>query len=181
MHLPALQPSIAPLDALLIAWREQFGADFEAYRNHCHRVAHYCAAYANCTPDNEKLVVACAFHDSGIWLDRNFDYLPCSMRRAREWLEHHGHHDWVEEVCSIIGEHHKIRRFPGPAGWMTEAFRLADRADVSHGLLAHGLPREFIRQVQAAFPNVGLHRILLRLGWQRLRTHPLNPLPMFRW
>jgi hypothetical protein len=32
-----------------------------------------------------------------------------------------------------------------------------------------------------AWPNAGFHRRLAQLAFERLRSHPLSPLPMLRW
>jgi hypothetical protein len=46
----------------------------------------------------EKVAVAAAFHDLGIWTDGTFDYLPPSIRLAREWLGQSGKAEWEPEI-----------------------------------------------------------------------------------
>ena len=53
--------------------------------------------------------------------------------------------------------------------------------DVSVGLVRYGLPKSFVKEVLAAFPNAGFHKQLLQLFGQRMRTKPWSPMPMMRW
>jgi hypothetical protein len=63
-----LLAAIATLDTILQAHATALGRDFTAYRNHAYRVANFCLALA---PDRamqiEKVAIAAAFHDLGIW------------------------------------------------------------------------------------------------------------------
>src|SRR5712671_5378177 len=61
-------------------------------------------------PDQiEKIAVATAFHDLGIWTDGTFDYLGPSVRLARAYLTECGHPEkWVAEVERMILEHHEL-------------------------------------------------------------------------
>ncbi|HVT36590.1 MAG TPA: hypothetical protein VHE37_13460, partial [Nevskiaceae bacterium] len=98
---------------------------------------------------------------------------------ARAWLQGNGRADWADEVEAMIVQHHKVTPYRSSA--LAEAFRKADMADVSHGLVAYGLPHALLREAFAAFPNAGFHKRLVQLFAQRLRTHPLSPMPMLRW
>ena len=66
------------------------------------------------------------------------------------------------------------------AAGIAEPFRRADWIDVTRGLRTFGLPRVVINEVFAAWPSAGFHRRLVELSFERLRTHPLSPLPMLR-
>jgi HD superfamily phosphodiesterase len=67
------------IDGLLQEWRSDLGADHIAYRNHVYRVFNLSSRLACATgEDSEKLAVAAAFHDVGIWLDQTLDYLEPS-------------------------------------------------------------------------------------------------------
>jgi hypothetical protein len=78
----------------------------------------------------------------------------------------------------MITDHHKLRALGDP---MTEAFRIADRIDVSRGLLIGSLRRPFVKGVVRELPYLGFHAFLARglLGYAA--THPLRPFPMLRW
>jgi len=81
----------------------------------------------------------------------------------------------------MIQEHHRVTRARAEPGTLAEAFRRADWIDVSLGVLTGGLPRGFLGEVQAAFPNAGFHRRLVQLASRRLLTRPWNPMPMMKW
>lgn len=80
----------------------------------------------------------------------------------------------------MIQEHHQVTPYGADPHGLVETFRRADLVDVSRGLVTFGLPRAFLRRIFAAFPNAGFHRRLIQLSLKRLRTHPRNPLPMYR-
>lgn len=171
------------LDQLLERYSRELGADFAGYRNHCYRVFNFALPYCACEDDAtiDKLAIAAAFHDLGIWTAGTFDYLDPSEQLAQDYLRELGREDWSAEVGAMIQQHHKIRRYSAVSGDMTEAFRRADLIDVSLGLVSFGASRNYRCQVKAGFPNAGFHRCLLRLTLARVKRHPLSPLPMMRW
>ncbi|HEU4559137.1 MAG TPA: hypothetical protein VFS20_14850 [Longimicrobium sp.] len=178
---PVLLTEIATLDQVLHAHAAALGGDFTAYRNHAYRVANLCVALSSPAPAQvEKIALAAAFHDLGIWTDGTFDYLPPSIRLAEAWLARAGHAEWTAEITAMISEHHGLRRRER-SGWLVEPFRKADWVDVTRGVLRFGVPRSLVRELHARWPDAGFHRRLVHLSLRRLRTHPLNPLPMFRW
>jgi hypothetical protein len=180
-----IEASVPLLDDILAQWQSRLGEAHVAYRNHCYRVLNLALAYLPAGADDlearDKLAVALAFHDLGIWSDGTIDYLAPSRARARAWLADNGREAWGEEVEAIIEQHHRIRRVPAAAGPLAEAVRKADWADVSLGLLRRGLPRGLLAQLRARFPNAGFHRRLLALAGRRLLRKPWSPLPMLRF
>ena len=71
------------LDDILLAHAPQLGADLPAYRNHAYRVANLCAALRPPDTDgHDKVAIAAAMHDLGIWTAGTFDYLPPSAADA---------------------------------------------------------------------------------------------------
>jgi hypothetical protein len=176
-----LLTEIATLDELLDAHAAALGKDFMAYRNHTYRVVNLCAALSSREPEQiEKMAIAAAFHDLGIWTEGTFDYLPPSIRLVAAHLAHSGRAGWASEITEMILEHHKISAYRGDPRWLVEPFRRADWVDVSRGLRRFGLPRSLLREIFATWPNAGFHRLLVRLELKRLRTHPWNPLPMVK-
>jgi hypothetical protein len=160
----------------------ELGRDFTAYRNHVYRVVTLCLAVAGESGvDLEKVAVAAVFHDLGIWTNHTFDYIAPSVALAREYLTLRGVGDRIPEIEAMIVTHHKITRPRACRTPLVESFRRADWIDVSRGLRRFGLPRPFIAEVAAAWPDAGFHRRLVELTIQRWRTHPLTPLPMVRW
>jgi hypothetical protein len=177
-----LLTAIGTLDEILRAHASALGHDFTAYRNHAYRVANLCVAQsAGDPPQIEKAAIAAAFHDLGIWTHRSFDYLPPSVELARAHLVRSGRSEWTSAISGMVLEHHKLRTFRGDPEGLVEPFRRADWVDVTHGLVSFGLPRRLMREVFAAWPDAGFRMRLLELELTRLRTHPLNPLPMLRF
>ena len=176
-----LLKEIATLDRVLRAHELELGSDFTAYRNHTYRVANLCAALCpGDTEQFEKIAIATAFHDLGIWTDGTFDYLQPSIGLACAHLAQTGKADWTPEVSGMIREHHKISRYRNDPGWLVEPFRRADWVDVSRGLLTFGLPRKLLREIFSTWPDAGFHLRLVQLSLKRLRTHPCSPLPMLK-
>ena len=169
------------LDALLAAHAEALGDDYAGYRNHAQRVAALCAALAPTTGgERERIAIAAAFHDLGIWTDGTFDYLEPSVRLARAHLEAIDRTGWLAEIEEMIRQHHRMRPYRGPAEWLVEPFRRADWIDVSRGALTLGLTRTAVREIRSAWPDAGFHWRLVQLAGRRLRTHPSSPLPMLK-
>ena len=170
------------LEDVLLAHAPELGADLPAYRNHAYRVANLCAALRPPDPDSrDKIAIAAALHDLGIWTADTFDYLPPSMELATDYLRRSGRPEWVPEIIAMIREHHRISAYPEDPYGLVEAFRRADWVDVSRGVISYGVPRTLRRQIFSTWPNAGFHRRLAQLAFGRLRSHPLSPLPMLRW
>ena len=170
------------LDDVLRVHAPQLGADLPAYRNHAYRVANFCAALRPPGRDSQdKIAIAAALHDLGIWTADTFDYLPPSIELATEYLRSCGRREWVPEITTMIGEHHKVTAYRGDPDWLVEPFRRADWVDVSRGIITYGVPRERLRQILTIWPNAGFHKRLAQLEFKRLQSHPLSPLPMMRW
>ncbi|MBD9478209.1 hypothetical protein [Pseudoxanthomonas sp. PXM02] len=174
--------TLPTLDALLETHASRLGRDATGYRHHAYRVANF---YWHLLPGNaemlEKLSIAAAFHDLGIWTAHTFDYLPPSRALASEHLRAIGRVAWQQDVDAMIDHHHRIRHMPADTHASVEMFRRADWIDVSNGVLRFGLDRKVVREVRRMFPDAGFHRRLLQLTLQRLARHPLSPLPMMRW
>ncbi len=172
---------LSTLDTILGLHATALGADFEGYRNHAHRVAHLCVAQLSGSAEEiEKVAIAAAFHDLGIWTDRTFDYLAPSATLARAYLTRSGRTEWIPEITETICGHHKVSRYRGPDAWLVEPFRRADWMDVSMGVISWGVPRRLLAQALSLWPRAGFHRRLVQLTLRRLRTHPWSPLPMVR-
>ena len=182
-----LETRIVLLDELLSAHTGALGADFLGYRNHAYRVANFCFALTSTAtatagdPDRvAKVALAAAFHDLGIWTDDTFDYLAPSSRLANAYLAETGRSAWAPEITEMILQHHKLTPFRGGRCALVEPFRRADLIDVSRGLVSFDLPRPFLREVFAHWPDAGFHARLVRLFLRRLRQHPWDPLPMVK-
>jgi hypothetical protein len=172
---------IARLDAIVAAHAGDLGGDFTPYRNHAYRVANLCLSQVSGDPEQiDKIAIATAFHDMGIWTDGSFDYLPPSVRLATAYLALSGKAEWTAEISEMISQHHKISRYRGEVHRLVEPFRRADWADVTRGVVSFGLSRKLVRDLYAIWPDAGFHKMLARLELKRLRTHPWSPLPMVK-
>jgi hypothetical protein len=173
--------AIATLDALLDVHAPPLGADFVPYRNHCYRVANLCAVQSSGGAEEvEKIAIATAFHDIGIWTDYTFDYLKPSVKLAHAYLADSGRSGWVSEVSEMILNHHKVFGYRSKPEWLVEPFRRADWIDVTRGVLAFGVPRSLIGELYKKWPGAGFHRRLIQFELTHLRKHPLNPFPVFK-
>jgi hypothetical protein len=172
---------LATIDAILEAHATALGADRVPYGNHAHRVAHLCLAQRPADPSaEEKVAIAAAYHDLGIWTHRTFDYLRPSVDLATAHLAGAGRRDWVPEIAEMILQHHKITRYRANPGWLVEPFRRADWVDVSRGVLRLGTPRTLVAALYEAWPGAGFHKRLMQLELGHLRRHPLKPLTVLR-
>ena len=178
--LPSLLTSVPTIDEVLHDHASELGHDFVAYRNHVYRVANLCAALGKDRVDLERIAVAAVFHDLGIWTNKTFDYIAPSEALAHQYLAAQGRADWIAEIETMIEDHHKITPSTASRGSLVESFRRADWIDVTRGLRTFGVPRPFIESVFAMWPSAGFHWRLVTLTLERVRTHPLTPLPMVR-
>jgi HD domain len=192
----SLLTHIPTVEEVLDHHGSELGDDLIAYRNHVYRVVNLCLAIVGDRPvELEKIAVAAAFHDIGIWTNNTFDYIAPSVAIAREHLAARGRADWIPEIEAMIVNHHKVTA-PGPTSSsskgrralngvegqsLVEPFRRADWIDVTRGLRRFGLPRTFVAAVAATWPSAGFHRRLVELTIDRWWKHPLNPLPMVKW
>jgi len=177
-----IEREIPLLEELLAPWRERIGRDYAGYRNHVYRMLHFCfVLHPPTDEERRKLIIAAAFHDIGIWSDGTVDYLPPSVRVAKDYLSDYGLDAWAGEVGQIVDQHHQLTAYRGAAHPLVEVFRRGDLVDFSLGLVRFGIPGATIAEVKAAFPNAGFHKRLMQLTWQQFRQHPLDPLPMMKW
>ena len=176
------EQQVVAVDELLEPFRQAIGPDFDAYRNHCRRVYLICIAFAGGEDEavRRKAAIASVFHDLGIWTAGTFDYIKPSRLLAKSHLETIGKPEWVDEIQAMIEQHHKLTSCRTNPSWLVEPFRKADWIDVSRGMLRFRLDDVYVVDVLDAFPNKGFHRALLRLTIERMKSHPFDPLPMFR-
>jgi hypothetical protein len=177
-----VETQIPLLEDVLGRWRQDLGGDFTAYRNHVYRVVHFCCALRTCgSEEREKVVIAGAFHDLGIWSDKTVDYLPPSAALANGYLLETGREAWVPEIEGMILLHHKLRRVDPAQPALTEVFRQADLVDLSLGLVRFGLSGARVAEIRSAFPNAGFHQRLGRLAAGWFAKHPFSPPPFLKW
>lgn len=177
-----IENSISIVEEVLGQYETVLRKAYLPYKNHVYRVIHFCLALRNCSEEErEKIVVAAAFHDIGIWTDGTVDYIPPSIFRAKEYLQKRRLEHWFDEVGLMIEMHHKIRKYVNPDFPLVEVFRKADLADVSLGMARAGLSKEQVKQVRSRFPNAGFHRRLTLIALKWFIRHPFNPVPFMKW
>lgn len=170
------------IDKVLSQWSEELGADFEAYKNHLYRMANFSLVLSEANDvQKEKIEIAAAFHDLGIWSEGTVDYLDPSVQLAKDYLAESEQQDWEEEIVLMIDLHHKFTAYKDLTYPLVEVFRRADLVDLSFGMVRFGISKSYVKQVKDRFPNAGFHKRLGQLTVQQLKTHPLKPLPMMKW
>ena len=151
---------------------------------HCLRCRHIAAEIASdrgWTVDGELLTVASILHDIGLYplASRGGVYTADGAALARELLANHGWEpDRIERCAAAIDRHHDLRSqlTRGPEA---EALRLADRVELSAGLLAAGLDRQWLRSLRTEVPTRGLVGELTREVGRALRERPLTMTRIF--
>jgi len=169
------------VDDLLAAYEPALGRDAAAYRGHVYRVLNLTVALLQEQRASDSLALAAACHDLGIWSASTFDYLDPSLHLAERWVATNALAVDLPQVRRMILLHHKLTRCAPADGPEAESFRRADLTDVGYGLVRHGIPRAFLRELRATFPNAGFQRCLGRVAIRWMLRHPTRPLPMLRW
>jgi len=177
-----INTDIALLETIFADWKSVIGADYLAYRNHVYRMVHCCFALQDCTTDeSDKIIIAAAFHDLGIWIDQTLDYIGPSLPPALRYLSENGLETWSDEISLMISEHHKLSKYSNEKYPLVELFRKADLVDFSLGLVRFGLPKSYLSALNKAFPNEGFHKGLAKKAGKWFLRHPFNPAPMMKW
>lgn len=160
---------------------DTFGKNLPTYRGHVHRVIGLVGLQTNVAAGTaEALGVAAFFHDSAIWFDATWDYLPPSAARAVEELggANAQHAGLVE---AMITEHHRIRkaRHDDP---LVEAFRRADLTDVCAGLIKvpHSKRADY-RALTKEYSARGFRPMLVKAFARGIKQSPLHPVPMIKF
>ncbi|MCR9090173.1 phosphohydrolase [Algiphilus sp.] len=176
------------IDELLEARRVVFGGDdqepvFQGYRAHAYHILNFGRQWMTAQPErDEKLAIAAVFHDIAAWPNDNLDYLRPSADQADAYLDAIGRSEWKPEMRLMIEMHHKLRPYRKAHAEWVEPVRRADWCDVSFNLLRFGLPKSFIKEVNASFPLGKFypgHVYKVSAKW--MLRHPLNPIPILRW
>ncbi|NER34863.1 MAG: hypothetical protein F6J93_12710 [Oscillatoria sp. SIO1A7] len=177
-----IEARIPLLEEIFSDWKETIGSEYEGYKNHVYRTIHFCLALRECSEEErEKIIIAGAFHDIGIWIEDTVDYIPPSVPPAMEYLKNRNLEVWSKEIKLMITEHHKIGEFKDEMHPLVEVFREGDLVDFSFGTFKFGIPSAYINEVKATFPNSDFHKNLGKRAIKWFGNHPLNPAPMMKW
>ena len=101
---------VATLNRVIAAHAGELRDDLIGYRNHAYRVLNLCVALGTADADTERIVVAAAYHDLGVWTHGTFDYLQPSAGLAAAHLRAEGKEECIPEVTEMIRQHHKVTR-----------------------------------------------------------------------
>lgn len=151
---------------------------------HCLRCRHIAAGIAGRRGwpiDDELLTVASILHDIGLYraVSRGGVYTAEGAGLAREIL---ARHDWeaerIERCADAIDRHHDVRSQLARSS-EAEALRLADRVELSGGLLTAGIERPWLRALRREIPVRGLWGELAREVGRALRERPLATTRIF--
>jgi hypothetical protein len=165
---------------ILSTYKNELGANFEKYHNHCCRVFVFASILSNASEDEEKqLAIASAFHDIGIWTANTLDYLEPSIKLAEKYLIHHKLEYWTDSVKEIIDNHHKLTSFK--KNQLAESFRKADLIDLTFGVIKFGVSKAQIAETKKLFPALGFQPYIFKEVFKNIVRHPLNPLPIMKW
>ncbi|GGA76582.1 phosphohydrolase [Neiella marina] len=177
-----IEQQIPLLESIFADWQQVIGDEYLGYRNHVYRMVHFCFALRQCSDEErEKIMIAGAFHDLGIWIEDTVDYIPPSLPPAKAYLASRGLEHWWDEIQLMITEHHKVRQYRDSDYPLVELFRRGDLVDFSFGMVKFGLDKAVIEQVKQAFPNASFHKNLGKRAWRWFLKHPFNPAPMMKW
>jgi hypothetical protein len=139
-------------------------------------IASELAARRDMEPDREVLLVAGLLHDLGLYglVSEHGVYVTEGAEFASKLVGRHGWDPERTTLChNAIERHHELRS-QWDAGNEVELIRLADRVDVSNGLIKSGLPREWLRDLFASVSRDGTYREIGRLLGHALRHRPLT-------
>jgi predicted metal-dependent HD superfamily phosphohydrolase len=169
------------IETLLKPYQSCLGDDYTGYKNHLYRVVNFCHLQAQLSSEQASLIeIAAVFHDLALWTSHTADYVQPSEALARRYLQMIDCPEWIDDVCRIISEHHKITAVD-PGDSLPEIFRRADWIDLTYGWRHFGTSKQAIQDTYRVFPDMGFHPLLARIIRSQLFRHPLNPLPMLKW
>jgi hypothetical protein len=153
------------VETLFAPYEDMIGIDFDGYRNHVYRCITYAMHFLGNAQEFTQIVeTAFVYHDIGLWTDHELAYLEPSEAVALSDNEKHGWGLDSEALRGAIHWHHKVFPYRGPKSNVINACRKADWIDATQGWLRKGIRRSSIAKVEAAFPNCGFHKSLMRLA-----------------
>lgn len=153
------------VEACLAEVAAPIGADLPGYRGHVYRVFTYAMHFLKGESRWRRPVgYALAFHDVGLWTDKNLAYLEPSEAVAERLRPKLGADLDPVLIRNIIHWHHKVTAFLGPDADVVNAVRKGDWIDASGGMLRKGLSKAQVATVTAEIPAPGFQQTLMRLA-----------------
>ncbi len=169
----------------LSALRDASGESDGVMERHCLRcfeLSIRIAAKRGAEVDREVLLCAAILHDIGLYesVSSGGVYTDEGAEVARRIGAEAGWDAERGELCAeACARHHSITA-KWDLGAEVEALRLADRIEVSGGLLRGGLSRAEVAEAFTLYPRDGFYRGLLHLVGPTLRKRPLSTTKIFR-
>ena len=168
------------IDEILNMYRFELGENYNPYRNHVYRVYNFALMQLDPNEELEKLSIATAFHDLGIWTHGTFDYLAPSVELAKEYCRKLNlSFSDTNEIEMMISNHHKLSAVE--SSFLAEIFREADLIDLTLGLIPKGRKKKDIQLIRDLFPNKGFRLILVKLFIKNLISNPTHPFPIIKF
>ncbi len=163
----------------LAAVRNASGETAGPMERHCLRVfaiARELAARRGLEVDREVLLVAAFIHDLGLYdsISRGGVYVKDGAEYATELVQRHGWSTERTRLCAASIERHHELRSQWALGTEVEMMRRADLVDVSAGVVAFGLERSWLRELNAAISRDGTYGEVARLLAHAIRERPLT-------
>jgi hypothetical protein len=152
------------------------GGPMERHCLRCHHIAAEIARTRGWTVDDELLTVASILHDIGLYPGIASDgvYTADGAALARAiGSAHSWEPERIDRCADAIDRHHDVRSQSG-RGPEVETLRLADRVELSGGLLRAGVDRGWLRDLYREVPRKGLLAELAREVGRALRERPLT-------
>lgn len=178
----AVFSSLDVIDQILQQYQLELGEQQQAYLNHCCRMAQCAIWLSHATAEQQqKIAIAAAFHDLGLWTQQTLDYLPPSEQLAIDYLKQNQRDSWQAEIVFMIRQHHQLRANQYAQYPLVEAFRKADLVDVSMGLCRFGITKQAYQALVKNYPVAGFYAFLMRSGLRWAIRHPMNIAPFMRW
>jgi hypothetical protein len=167
------------------ALREAAGETDGVMERHCVRCFLLCEELAerhHADIDREVVLCAAFLHDIGLYdsVTHGGVYTEEGAELARRLALEAG---WDERRAGLSADacrfHHSVRS-KWELGAEVELMRLADRIEVTGGLVRSGLSGDQLRAVNAAAPRDGFYTGLVHLVWPMLRRRPLTLPAIFK-
>jgi len=165
--------------------RDASGETDGPMERHCARCFLLCeklAARHNAELDREVVLCAAFLHDIGVYdsVTHGDVYTEEGAELAHRMALEAGWEERRARLCADACAYHHSFRSKWELGAEVETMRLADRIEVSGGLLRSGLTRDDVREVNAAAPRDGFYRGLVQVVWPVLRRRPLTLSSVFK-
>ena len=169
----------------LAALRDAAGESDGPMERHCVRCFLLCerlAARNDADLDREVALCAAFLHDIGLYesVTKGGVYTQEGAELAHELARAAGWDERRAQLCADACAYHHSVRAKWELGAEVETLRLADRIEVSGGLIRSGLTRAELREVNARAPRDGFYRGLVKVVWPALRSRPTTLPAIFK-